>query len=50
MNIKELKALLKENKIHFYSYWDKKKLVDLANEHNLLPKIELEKEKSKDVN
>ena len=50
MNIKELKALLKENKIHFYSYWDKKKLVDLANEHNLLPKTELEKEKSKDVN
>ena len=50
MNIKELKALLKENKIHFYSYWDKKKLVDLANEHNLLPKIELEKEKRKDVN
>ena len=50
MNIKELKALLKENKIHFYSYWDKKKLVALANEHNLLPKIELEKEKSKDVN
>ena len=50
MNIKELKALLKENKIHFYLYWDKKKLVDLANEHNLLPKIELEKEKRKDVN
>ena len=50
MNIKELKVLLKENKIHFYSYWDKKKLVDLANEHNLLPKIELEKEKRKDVN
>ena len=50
MNIKELKTLLKENKIHFYSYCYKKKLVDLANEHNLLPKIELEKEKRKDVN
>ena len=49
MNIKELKTLLKENKIHFYSYWDKKKLIVLANEHNLLPKTELEKEKSKDV-
>ena len=48
MNIKELKTLLKKNKIHFYSYWDKKKLIDLANEHNLLPKTELEKEKSKD--
>ena len=50
MNIKELKTLLKENKIHFYTYWDKKKLIALANEHNLLPKTELEKEKRKDVN
>ena len=49
MNIKELKTLLKENRINFYTYWDKKRLVALANEHNLLPKIELEKEKSKDV-
>ena len=50
MNIKELKTLLKENKIHFYTYWDKKKLTALANEHDLLPKPELEKEKSKYVN
>ena len=50
MNVKELKTLLKENKIHFYSYWDKKRLINLANENNLLPKIELEKEKSKGVN
>ena len=50
MNIKELKILLKENKIHFYSYWDKKRLINLANENDLLPKIELKKEKSKDVN
>ena len=50
MNVKELKTLLKENKIHFYSYWDKKRLINLANENDLLPKIELEKEKSKDVN
>ena len=49
MNIKELKTLLKENKIHFYTYWDKKKLTAFANEHDLLPKPELEKEKSKDV-
>ena len=50
MKIKELKTLLKENKIHFYTYWDKKKLIALANEHDLLPKTELEKEKRKDVN
>ena len=49
MNIKELKTLLKENKINFYTYWDKKRLIALANEHNLLPKTELEKEKSKNV-
>ena len=49
MNIKELKTILKENKIHFYTYWDKKRLIALANEHDLLPKTELEKEKSKDV-
>ena len=49
MNIKELKTLLKENKVYFYSYWDKKKLIALANEHNLLPEPELEKEKSKDA-
>ena len=49
MNIRELKTLLKENKIHFYTYWDKTKLIALANEHDLLPKTELEKEKSKDA-
>ena len=49
MNIKELKTILIDNKIHFYTYWDKKRLVALANEHNLLPKTELEKEKSQDV-
>ena len=49
MNIKEIKTLLKENDIHFYTYWDKKKLTALANEHDLLPKPELEKEKSNDV-
>ena len=38
MNIKELKTILKENNVHFYTYWDKKRLVALANEHNLLPK------------
>ena len=50
MNIRELKTLLKENKIHFFTYWNKKKLIALANEHDLLPKTELQKEKRKDVN
>ena len=49
MKKKELKTLLKENNIHFYSYWDKKKLTDVANGNNLLPQIELEKEISKNV-
>ena len=30
MNIKELKTLLKENKIYFYTYWDKKKVNSLG--------------------
>ena len=50
MKVKELKTLLRENKIHFYTYWDKKKLIALANEHNLLPKTEPKKDKNKDVN
>ena len=27
MNIRELKTLLKENKINFYTNWDKKRLI-----------------------
>ena len=50
MNIRELKTILKENKIHSCSYWDKKRLIALANEHDLMPKKAWEKEKSKDVN
>ena len=38
MNIEELKKLLKENKIHFYTYWSKQKLIELANINNLLTK------------
>ena len=37
MNIRELKKILKENKIRFCSYRDKKRLIALANEHDLLP-------------
>ena len=48
MDIREIKEILKENKIRFCSYWDEKRLIALANEHDLLPKKELEKEKSKD--
>ena len=29
MNIEELKKLLKDNNIHFFSYWSKKKLLEL---------------------
>ena len=47
MNIKELKTLLKENNIPFFAYWDKKRLTAVANEHNLLPRIESKNERSK---
>ena len=47
MNIKDLKTLLKENNIPFFAYWDEKRLTAVANEHNLLPQIKLEKERSK---
>ena len=50
MNVKELKTLLKENNIPFFAYWGKKRLLGLANEHNLLltkPEPEPEKEKIK---
>ena len=30
MNIKELKSILKENNINFYTYWDKKKVSFLS--------------------
>ena len=47
MNSKELKTILKENKIHFYSYWHKKKL-GLAVKHGLLAEEAPKREKSKD--
>ena len=37
MNIEELKKLLKENRVHFYSYWGKGKLEDLARINKLIP-------------
>ena len=47
MNIKELKTLLKENNIPFFAYWDKERLTTVANEHNLLPRVEPKNERSK---
>ena len=38
MNVEELKNLLKENRIHFYTYWGKQKLMELAKINDLLPK------------
>ena len=37
MNTEELKKLLKENGVHYYSYWSKNKLLDLANINKLIP-------------
>ena len=45
MNIDELKKLLKDNNIHFFSYWGKAKLLELASINNLLPQP---KEESKE--
>ena len=57
MNVEELKKLLKENRIHFYTYWSKQKLMELAKINDLLPpkkieepKKEPEEEKPKYVN
>ena len=42
MNVEDLKKLLTENRIHFYSYWGKQRLIDLANINNLLPEVKEE--------
>ena len=42
MNTEELKKLLKENGVHYYSYWGKNKLLDLANINKLIPEPEPE--------
>ena len=43
MNTEELKKLLKENRVHFYSYWGENKLIDLARINKLIPEPEPEK-------
>ena len=46
MNTEDLKKLLKEkNRIHFYSYWGKNKLIDLAKINKLIPEPEPEEPK-----
>ena len=40
MNMEELKRLLKENRVHFYSYCGKGKLEDLARINKLIPEPE----------
>ena len=47
MNTEDLKKLLKENRVHFYSYWSKPKLIDLAKINKLIPEPEPEKEPKK---
>ena len=42
MNMEELKKLLKENRVHFNSYWGKGKLEDLARINKLIPEPEPE--------
>ena len=46
MNIEELRKLLKENRVHFFSYWGKQKLMELAEINDLLPKEEEPKEEN----
>ena len=45
MNTEELRKLLKENGVHFYSYWGKNKLIDLAKINKLIPEPEPEEPK-----
>ena len=44
MNMEELRKLLKENGVCFYSYWGKGKLEDLARINKLIPEEEPEPE------
>ena len=46
MNIDELRKLLKYKGVHFFSYWGKQKLMELAEINDLLPKEEEPKEET----
>ena len=48
MNTEDLKKLLKDNGVHFYSYWSKNKLIDLARINKLIPEPEPEPEEPKE--
>ena len=48
MNTEELRKLLKENGVHFYSYWGKNKLIDLAKINKLIPEPEPKPEEPKE--
>ena len=47
MNTEDLKKLLKDNGVHFYSYWGKNELIDLARINKLIPEPEPEPEEPK---
>ena len=49
MNTEDLKKLLKENRVHFYSYWSKPKLIDLARINKLIPEPDPEPEPKPEV-
>ena len=49
MNTEDLKKLLKENGVHYYSYWGKNKLLDLANINKLIPESKPEPEQETDT-
>ena len=44
-----MKKLLKENGVHFYSYWSKQKLIDLAKINKLIPEPEPETEPKPEI-
>ena len=44
-----MKKLLKENGVHFYSYWSKQKLIDLAKINKLIPEAEPETEPKPEI-
>ena len=51
MNTKELRELLKNNGVCYYTYWGKDKLIDLAKINHLLPeqKEEIVEEQKEEV-
>ena len=49
MNTEDLKKLLKQNGVHFYSYWSKNKLIDLARINKLIPEPKPETEPKPEV-